>query len=53
VLYKQHLFLPNQVNEAVQPIEHNSALDAQHFKVDGINVVKNHTLYLVGNIRAT
>jgi acyl dehydratase len=36
--FKQPLYLPNQINVAVQPLEPDSSDDKQHFKVVGIKV---------------
>jgi hypothetical protein len=52
--FKQPLYLPSQVNMAVQSLRGDSSHDEQQFKVVGLGADdKQQPLHLVGNIRAT
>lgn len=51
--FKQPLYLPNQVNMAVQTFESGSVYEEQYFKVVGIGANnEQHSLHLLGNVRA-
>jgi acyl dehydratase len=49
--FRQPLYLPSQVNLAVQPIGPNNIHDGLQFKVMGFALNKLQPLHLIGNIR--